>query len=66
MAKLKGVIEQLIQAQKLAPRHKDGALKGNQKECGECHIEPDRLLSYRIDGSKLCVIRTGSHSDLYD
>ncbi|HDH13523.1 MAG TPA: hypothetical protein ENG83_15240 [Nitrospirae bacterium] len=29
------------------------------------HIEPDRLLIYRIEGSGLCLVRTGTHSDLY-
>ncbi|MCK4486683.1 MAG: type II toxin-antitoxin system YafQ family toxin [Desulfobacterales bacterium] len=36
------------------------------KDCRECHIEPDWLLIYRIAGSELCLIRTGSHSDLFE
>lgn len=33
----------------------------------ECHIEPDWLLIYRIDGGGfvLTAVRTGSHSDLF-
>jgi len=66
MAKLKTIIEQLMEAHKLAPRHKDHALKGTLKDCRECHIDPGWLLVYRIDGSELCLIRTGSYSDLFD
>ncbi|MBW1643462.1 MAG: type II toxin-antitoxin system YafQ family toxin [Deltaproteobacteria bacterium] len=26
------------------------------KDCRECHIEPDRILIYRIEGSELCLV----------
>ena len=63
--KLKQVILLLINADKLAPRLKDHQLRGLLKDCRECHIEPDWLLIYRIEGSELCLIRTGSHADLF-
>ncbi len=44
---------------------KDHSLKGTLKDCRECHIEPDWLLIYRIEGSELCLVRTGSHADLF-
>lgn len=33
----------------------------------ECHVEPDWLLIYRIDGDalELFLFRTGTHSDLF-
>jgi mRNA interferase YafQ len=64
--KLKSVIESLIAAKELPARHKDHALKGTLKDCRECHIEGDWLLIYRIEGSTLCLVRTGSHSDLFE
>lgn len=31
----------------------------------ECHIAPDWLLIYRIEGDDLTLERTGSHSELF-
>lgn len=63
------IIEQLSQQLPLAPKHRDHALVNskNYYNCRECHIEPDWLLVYRIDGDKLILelLRTGTHSDLF-
>ena len=64
--KLKDIIKRLANAEKLPPQNKDHQLKGTLKDCRECHVEPDWLLVYRIEGSELCLIRTGTHSDLFD
>ncbi|HDH05556.1 MAG TPA: type II toxin-antitoxin system YafQ family toxin [Nitrospirae bacterium] len=64
--KLKKIISLLVNAEKLPPENKDHQLKGTLKDCRECHIEPDWLLIYRIEGSELCLVRTGTHSDLFD
>ena len=65
MDKLKEVIDRLVCAQELPARTRDHQLKGTLKDCRECHIEGDWLLIYRIEGSELCLIRTGSHADLF-
>jgi mRNA interferase YafQ len=65
MNKLKEIIDGLVRAQELPVRTRDHQLKGTLKDCRECHIEGDWLLIYRIEGSELCLIRTGSHSDLF-
>ncbi len=65
MDKLKEIIDLLFQSQELPARTRDHQLKGTLKDCRECHIEGDWLLIYRIEGSELCLIRTGSHSDLF-
>jgi mRNA interferase YafQ len=65
LGKLKKVIHLLINAEKLEQKYRDHQLKGLLKDCRECHIEPDWLLIYRIEGSELCLIRTGSHADLF-
>jgi mRNA interferase YafQ len=65
MDKLKEIIGLLVQSQELPARTRDHQLKGTLKDCRECHIEGDWLLIYRIEGSELCLIRTGSHSDLF-
>lgn len=64
--KLREVVKQLANAEKLSTENKDHPLKGTLKDCRECHIEPDWLLIYRIEGSELCLVRTGSHADLFD
>ena len=64
--KLKTIIETLVAAEALSARNKDHSLKGTLKDCRECHIEADWLLIYRIEGSALCLVRTGSHADLFE
>jgi mRNA interferase YafQ len=63
--KLKAVIELLVKGEELPWKHRDHQLRGILKDCRECHIEPDWLLIYRIEGSELCLVRTGTHSDLF-
>jgi mRNA interferase YafQ len=65
MNKMKAIIDRLVHAQELPARTRDHPLKGTLKDCRECHIEGDWLLIYRIEGSELCLVRTGSHSDLF-
>ncbi len=65
LEKLKEILRLLINAEKLEQKYRDHQLKGLLKDCRECHIEPDWLLIYRIEGSELCLIRTGSHADLF-
>ncbi len=63
--KLKTTIQLLVEGEKLPPKFMDHKLKGTSKDCRECHIEPDWLLIYRIEGSELCLVRTRSHADLF-
>ncbi len=64
--KIKSVVRLLADGEKLPPALKDHRLKGTLKDCRECHLEPDWLLIYRIEGSELCLVRTGSHADLFE
>ncbi|MBO6773885.1 type II toxin-antitoxin system YafQ family toxin, partial [Thalassospira sp.] len=41
-------------------------LAGDWKPCWECHIEPDWLLIWDEDETSVTLIRTGTHSDLFD
>ena len=42
-------------------------LKGNYKNCWECHIKPDLLIIwFQIKNpNEITIIRIGSHSDLF-
>ncbi len=66
ISKLKKIINLLVNAEKLPLENSDHQLRGTLKDCRECYIEPDWLLIYRIEGSELCLVRTGTHSDLFD
>jgi mRNA interferase YafQ len=65
LSKLKTVIETLEANLPLDNSLKDHALRGNYAGTRECHVEPDWLLIYRIEGNELHIIRTGSHSELF-
>ena len=62
----KEVIIALSKGRKLDPKFKDHKLTGNYKDTRECHIEPDWLLIYTTNDTELILIRTGTHSDLFD
>ena len=65
MAKLREAILLLIEGRPLPPRYKHHPLGGDWKHFRDCHIEPDWLLIYKIDGDNLHLVRTGTHSDLF-
>ena len=64
---LTGVLKQLAAGQALEPSYRDHPLVGDYSGCRECHITPDWLLIYEIDGGELFLYltRTGTHSDLF-
>lgn len=64
--KLLEMVTHLARGEKLDPRHKDHPLGGEYSDCRECHIESDWLLIYRLTEEELILIRTGSHSDLFE
>ncbi len=65
MAKLRDLILLLIEGSPLPLRCKDHPLSGDWHRFRDCHIEPDWLLIYKIDGDDLHLVRTGTHSDLF-
>lgn len=66
ISKLKNILS-ILQSNNVLPiKNKDHQLKGRLKEFRECHIEPDWLLMYKIENDILMLVRTGSHSDLFE
>jgi mRNA interferase YafQ len=65
-SKLKAVIEKLAAGEALDEKHKDHPLRGNYAGVRDCHIAPDWLLIYAIVGDELRLIRTGSHTELFE
>lgn len=65
--KLYAVVRLIVEEIPLPPQYKDHKLIGDFVRCRECHVQPDWLLVYSVDKavSILCLIPTGSHSDLF-
>ena len=68
-SKIDEVIDKLAHFEILEPKYRDHDLINDKyyKNCRECHIEPDWLLVYQYEDSKLnlLLIATGSHSELF-
>ncbi|MDR3313048.1 MAG: type II toxin-antitoxin system YafQ family toxin [Oscillospiraceae bacterium] len=67
ISKLEAIVDTLLTEVPLAPKHQDHALTGDYIGHRECHIQPDWLLIYAVDGENLILTasRTGSHADLF-
>ncbi len=64
-SKLKAIIDLLASGEDLPEKCRDHVLIGNYVGHRECHIQPDWLLIYKIDGEYLILVRTGSHNVLF-
>jgi len=65
LERIKRVIRDLIEGKILDRKYRDHILIGNFHQRRECHIEPDWLLIYRLDESRIIFERTGNHGDLF-
>ena len=66
MHKLCTVVELLLSGESLPSRYRPHRLSGNWSHYWECHIEPDWLLVWNRGEDELILVRTGTHSDLFD
>jgi mRNA interferase YafQ len=58
---------ELLQAEHpLPPHYRDHQLSGNWKDYRECHLGGDWLLIYQLTTELLILVRTGSHSELFE
>jgi len=67
LAKLRLVLEQLIDGSPLPAELKDHPLRGSFGGSRDCHVEPDWILIYTITENDTHVRfeRTGTHADLF-
>jgi mRNA interferase YafQ len=63
--KLRAVMERLIAEEPLPGRCRDHPLIGEYVGRRECHIDPDWLLIYKLEGEDIIFERTGTHTDLF-
>jgi mRNA interferase YafQ len=60
------IVARLARDEPLSERHRDHALSGNWLHHRECHVRPDWLLIYKSTPEFLTLVRTGSHSELFE
>jgi len=67
LAKLKVVLDLLIEGIPLPAEYKDHPLRGSFVGSRDCHIEPDWILIYTLaeKNTHVRLERTGTHSDLF-
>jgi len=65
IAKLRDLIQLLMGGNPLPPSYKDHPPTGDWKNFRDCHVEPDWVLIYKVDGDNLHLVRTGTHADLF-
>jgi mRNA interferase YafQ len=67
LAKLKAVLDLLIDGDPLPATYKDHPLRGEFAGSHDCHIGPDWILIYTLEdnGGHVRFERTGTHSDLF-
>ena len=67
IALLEEVVERLAMGEPLPEKNRDHALTGDWVGHRECHIQPDWLLIYRMEGDVLVLTLagTGSQSELF-
>ncbi len=60
------VVDRLLSKHPLETRSRPHRLSGRWSRCWECHISPDWLLIWDQEDDALILVRTGSHTDLFD
>lgn len=67
-ALLRKTVLKLAEKGKLPNSYKPHKLSGNYKGYWECHIKPDWLLIWLQDdeNKEITLVRTGTHSDLFE
>lgn len=63
---LRSLLALLVKQEPLPKRNRDHPLGGIWKGYREAHVEVVWLVIYQIRGDELCLVRTGTHSDLFD
>jgi mRNA interferase YafQ len=59
-------VELLAETGTLPAGYRPHRLSGEWKGIWECHIESDWLLIYEVTATEVVLIRTGTHSDLFE
>jgi mRNA interferase YafQ len=63
--KLQEVVRLLSEGIPLPANYRDHPLIGPWQSSRDCHVEPDWILIYTVEGDLLRLERTGTHNDLF-
>jgi mRNA interferase YafQ len=66
MGRLAEAIDLLAEEKPLPAINRDHQLIGNMKDYRECHLGGDWLLIYQLSEQTVTLVRTGSHTELFD
>jgi mRNA interferase YafQ len=66
MSKLVVIVEKLQRGIPLSPIDDDHPLKGPWESYRCCHVQGDWCLIYQNDEHELVLVRTGTHTDLFE
>lgn len=64
--KLDAVVTTLVETGRLDAKRHPHKLHGKYAGLWECHIESDWLLIYDVTEEKVLLVRTGTHTDLFE
>jgi mRNA interferase YafQ len=64
-AALADVLGRLLSGLAFEPHHRDHHLRGTFSGVRDCHVLPDLLLLYEIEGNSVILRRLGTHSDIF-
>ncbi len=64
--KLEAIVELLAAKAQLPARCRPHRLRVPWQGFWDCHVEPDWLLLYRTTEKELVLVRTGSHSEMFE
>lgn len=65
LKKLLDIVKKLQKREVLPLQNRMHKLKGEHNSSLSCHIESDWVLIWRVEGNRLILERTGTHSRLY-
>jgi mRNA interferase YafQ len=66
LRKLVAIVDKLRSGTPLSPIDDDHPLKGPWQSYRGCHVQGDWVLIYQDNGHEIVLVRTGSHSDLFE
>ncbi len=59
------VLRRLTTGAPFEARHREHPLKNSRNRVRDCHVKPDLVLLYELDGDEVRLRRLGTHSDLF-
>jgi mRNA interferase YafQ len=65
LSKLHTLVLRLAKGNSLEEKYRNHPLHGPWKPKWDCHIEPDWLLIYEVTPTRIILVRTGTHADLF-